>query len=57
MKNNISGSQIADNNSNITNSSNSSNVSIKKIRQETIVISFIVGFVSSLIASYIFSLL
>lgn len=52
MKKNIQGSIVADNGSQIKNSNN--NYTINKIRKETILISFIVGFIASLIASYVF---
>lgn len=53
-KNNIVGSQIANGNSKITKSKNNNKIDIKKMRTESIIISFIVGFLASLIASYIF---
>jgi hypothetical protein len=54
MKKNIEKSIIADRNSSIKDSSIGSSVSIKKIRTETVIISFIVGFISSMLASFIF---
>lgn len=51
---NIKNSQVADNNSTIVDSKNEVNISLKKIRTETTIISFIVGFLSSIIASYIY---
>jgi|688.fasta_scaffold152460_3 hypothetical protein len=53
-KNTIIGSQVADNNSTIKKSKNKSDVSLKKIRQETILISFIVGFLASIFASWVY---
>lgn len=54
--NNITGSQVADNGSKITKSKNKNSNSklIKKIRTESLIISFIVGFIASLLASYIY---
>ena len=54
MKTNIKNSQIANDGSSITGSK--INVSYSKIRRETIIISFIVGFLSSILASYIYNL-
>jgi hypothetical protein len=54
MASNIKGSQVADRGSNILNSNNESQISIKKIRTEAVIISFIVGFLASLLASYIY---
>ncbi len=60
---NYNNSQIADNNSTIKNSNNNNQNSnseinnsrlIKKVRTESAIISFIVGILSSLAASYIF---
>jgi len=51
---NATGSQVADRGSSIRKSVNESNISIKKIRTETVIISFIVGTISSLVASYVF---
>lgn len=53
----ISRSQVAEGNSNISGSTNMNNVSIKNIKRDTIIISFIVGFLSSILASYIYQLL
>lgn len=53
-KNTIIGSQVADNNSTIKKSKNKSDVSLKKIRQETILISFTVGFLASILASWVY---
>jgi hypothetical protein len=53
-KNTIIGSQVANNNSKIKKSKNKSEINLKKIRQETIVISLIVGFFSSIIASWVY---
>ena len=54
--NNITGSQVADNGSKITKSKNKNSNSklIKKIRTESLIISFIVGFIASLLDSYIY---
>lgn len=54
--NNITGSQVADNGSKIIKSKNKNSNSklIKKIRTESLIISFIVGFIASLLASYIY---
>jgi len=56
MAEKIENSQFADRGSRITNSKNNSenNISIKKIRTEIIIISFIVGTIASLLASYIY---
>lgn len=51
----IKNSQVADRNSSINNSKNSTNISIRKIRKESIIISFIVGTLSSIIASIIYN--
>ncbi|WGH74640.1 hypothetical protein P8625_11135 [Tenacibaculum tangerinum] len=53
MGDKIKGSQVAKGNSKIENSNNDYTVS--KRRKETIIISFIVGVISSLIGSYIFT--
>jgi hypothetical protein len=52
--NTIVGSQVADNKSKIVKSKNKSNISLKKIRQETIIISFMVGFLASIFASWVY---
>jgi len=54
--NNITGSQVADNGSKITKSKNKNVNSqlVKKIRTESTIISFIVGILASLLASYIY---
>jgi len=52
--NNIKGSQIASNGSKIVKSKNKNSKLIKKIRKESIFISFIVATLSAIIASYIF---
>lgn len=54
MAENIRNSQVADRGSFISGSKNETDISIKKIRTETIIISFIVGACSSLLASYIY---
>ena len=46
------GSMVAE--QSIENSTNKNVISRKQIRTETVIISFIVGFLSSLLASYIF---
>jgi lysozyme family protein len=53
MRDKIIGSQVAKGKSEIKNSNNS--YTINKMRKETIIISFIVGVISSLIGSYIFN--
>jgi hypothetical protein len=53
MKDKITGSQVAKGKSKIKNSNNS--YTINKMRKETIIISFIVGVISSLIGSYIYT--
>lgn len=54
--NNVTGSQVADNGSQIIKSKNKNNNEkfIKKVRTESTIISFIVGFLASLLASYIY---
>lgn len=56
MSEKIEKSQFADRGSRIINSNNNSdsNISIKKIRTETVIISFIVGTIASLLASFIY---
>lgn len=54
---NITNSQVADRGGKIVDSKISNNISINRIRRETIIISFIVGFLSSILASYIFQLI
>jgi hypothetical protein len=54
MADNIQNSQVADRGSSISNSKNETNISIKKMRTESAIISFIVGTLSSLVASYVF---
>ena len=54
MADKITHSQVADRGSSITDSENSTNISIKKIRSETIIISFIVGTLASLLASFVY---
>lgn len=53
MGDKITGSQVAKGKSKIKNSNN--NYTINKMRKETIIISFIVGVISSLIGSYIYT--
>jgi len=50
------GSIINVGNGDIVSSKTKVNISIKQIRTETIIISFIVGFLSSLLASWLFEL-
>jgi hypothetical protein len=50
----IKNSQVADRNSSITNSKNKTTISIKRIRTESVIISFIVGSLASLLASYVY---
>lgn len=50
------GSVINVGNGDIVRSKTKVNISMKQIRTETIIISFIVGFVSSLLASWMFEL-
>lgn len=54
--NNITGSQVADNGSKISKSKNKNSNSklIKKVRTESLIISFVVGFIASLLASYFY---
>jgi hypothetical protein len=52
MAESVKNSQVADRGSLIKNSQNKVNISINKIRKEAIIISFIVGVLSSLLASY-----
>jgi hypothetical protein len=54
MADKITNSQVADRGSSITDSKNSTNISIKKIRTETVIISFIVGTLASLLASFVY---
>lgn len=54
MAKEIKNSQVADRNSSITNSKNQTNISINKIRKESAIVSFIVGTLASLLASYLF---
>lgn len=50
---NITGSQVAGNN--ISNSNNNNkNISINRIRTESAIISFVIGFLSSVLASLVF---
>jgi predicted PurR-regulated permease PerM len=50
----IANSQVANDNSIIQDSNNETNILIKKIRTESIIISFIVGTLASLLASYVY---
>lgn len=54
MTQEIKGSQVADRGSTISNSKNETNISIKRIRAESAIISLIVGIVSSVVASYVY---
>ncbi len=56
MSNNVHDSQFADRGSDITNSKNNSdnNISIKKIRTEALIISFVVGTISLLLAFFVY---
>lgn len=54
MSKKISNSQVAENGSSIINSKNSTNISVKKIRTETVIISFIVGTIASILASFLY---
>jgi hypothetical protein len=56
MSGKIEKSQYADRGSQISNSKNISdnNITIKKIRTETVIISFIVGTLASILASYVY---
>lgn len=52
----ITNSQVANNSSTISNSKNENNPNniLKRIRIESTIISFIVGFLASVLASYIY---
>lgn len=54
MANRIENSQLADRGSSISASKNITTISMKKIRTETAIISFIVGTLSSIAASYVY---
>jgi hypothetical protein len=54
MADKITNSQVADRGSSISDSKNQTDISVKKIRTETIIISFIVGTLASLLASYVY---
>lgn len=57
MNKRIENSQVADRGSSISNSTNQSNISIRKIRRDSIIISFIVGTLASLLASYVYDII
>lgn len=50
----IKNSQVADRGSIISDSKNNTNIKVKNIRKESAIISFIVGTLASLLASYIY---
>ncbi len=50
----VKNSIVADRGSIVSNSKNETKISINKIRSESAIISFIVGTLSSIIASYVF---
>lgn len=54
MADKINKSEVADRGSSISNSKNQTDISIKKIRKESIIISFIVGTLTSIAASYVY---
>lgn len=54
MGNKIENSQVADRNSSIQNSENKTTISVKKIRTEAAIISFIVSVLSTIVASYVY---
>ena len=54
MAQEIKNSQFADRGSSITDSKNQTNISVKRIRTESAIISFIVGTLSAIAASYIY---
>lgn len=54
MSKKIENSQVAEGGSKISNSNNEIQITTNKIRKEAMIISFIVGFISSLLASYLF---
>lgn len=54
MAQEVKNSQFADRGSSITDSKNQTNISINKIRTESAIISFIVGTLSAIVASYIY---
>lgn len=54
MASNIQNSQVAENGSFISNSKNQTNISINRIRTESAIISFIVGTLSAIAASYVY---
>jgi|WetSurMetagenome_2_1015567.scaffolds.fasta_scaffold14366_1 hypothetical protein len=50
----IIGSQVVDRNSSMSNSNNINKTEFNRLRKQTYFISFVVGFLSSLLASFIF---
>lgn len=54
MSKSIQNSQVAQGKSKISNSKNEVQITTNRIRKEAIIISFTVGFLSSLLASYLF---
>lgn len=54
MTKNISSSQVADRGSSISNSKNNTSISVNRLRTESAIISFIVGTLSAIAASYIY---
>jgi len=57
MGDNIKGSIVAKDKSKVKKAKNTSNSVVGQVRKEAAMISFVVGFLSSLLASWIFSLL
>jgi hypothetical protein len=57
MNSNIKESIVASDGSSISNSTNSKNINVRKIRQESAIISFIVGIISSIVANVIWEIL
>ena len=55
MAKNIKNSQVATGKGKITKSKNETSIDINKIKRDTIIISFIVGFLSSILASFIYT--
>jgi len=54
MRNNIKNSQFADRNSQINESSNQNKISVNRIRTESAIISFVVGTLSAIAASFVY---
>ena len=57
MSKSIENSQVALKGSKISNSKNEIQITTNKIRKEAMIISFIVGFLASLLASFLFEIL